>query len=851
MEILFLVFYSRVPPDGPILCELLKTVEKTKWGQKQEMFGYFDVEATGLVREIGDLLSIIVVEALNLEAVMRTDGEPLIPLPTDKPLSPTSIFHPTQLTAINDLVVQLVQSDSVRSSHLLLGWAFILSRVTTALIERGVPPSYHTFATQTLRVDSGTSSQPIFQLYAAHALSSSSSLFPSLLSLLSSPLLSSPTSSIDLLSQSQTQEDPNAVGYISVLSALISSLPLFIKLSFLPSEQFTQLSKAFEKLYSNPSASQLSSQLWDALSSSNLDEDSEELLEEKAIVELAITRFPVQYGNLVGILRGLGDGSLHSPSSDNDEYNGGGGNRATSHSCVNFLTSLPTLTYEVPPTSPLTPLPYELIGYPELAYKSTRPIRVSKRITVPTGTKGRLASAQGVKPVVISWEIEWSGWKLAADVLEDYAGFNRTGGGGGDVFGGGDHVVDLPVRWETEAEHEDDVEATLGLFRFVFVGDPAVARVLVEHIGGETHFVEVLFGVLEKSLRREKGLPGNLISTTLGLIRSLLPSFPGVIWTALRGSTSLFPSSSNSTSTNSMNMWTQDTSKQSILSTEKLAGTYPITLSIISLVHALVLEEQVSSYAISNVFAKIKHGVLVRALAWVRDEVWSACGSWRFGHLGEKYQLARKLVLIFGLVLEEAELPTTVKSPISTFVTDTLLDKSTVSLLTPLLSTFASGPEPIVLLRKALRFTDAQSSEDLVESTFFLLRRLLRIRRQEASPSPQPSLLEKLCLSYHAPEGLNTSFSSQPRTELLASIARFIVAPIAPRASIQAAQALTMLCLASGNWQPRPPSLTALLGGSEWVHGFVESILQILSDPMADEELQVAIWDLVRTFLSR
>lgn len=832
--------YSSAPPSGPELVALFNTLRVTEWCQRQEIFGFFDLETTGLVHEIGDLLLIIAVEGLNLEVAMGEDYP--IPSPSEPLLDPDSVYHPTNLQAINDAMEALVKSDGVRAAPLLLGWAFILSRVTNSLVERGVPEAYHAFANKSLRVESGTpsSSQPLFQLYAAHALLPSSKLFESLLAILHSPLFS--ISDVD--APAATLNEPNAVGYISVLRALVTCLPLIVRLSFFTSEQYASLVDVFAALYGHPGAAQLCAQFWEERGLEAGFTSGAESVGEAEIVELARSRFPVQFGSMVKIVRALCQGAtgLLAPEGEGETEDEELAKRCAecAFACVGTFDFL---THVVRPTSAVTPLPYEVVGDPDpanISFRSTRPIQVSKSLTIPVGTRGRLVSQQGRKPVVISWELSWSGWRLFGDVLEDFANVRK---GGGDVFGA-ETGAGLPIEWEDERERAEDVTAVLDIFRITLTNDSSLGTRLVEHMAeatptaDRTHFVEVLFRILELSLSSQRPASTKLVSSLLGLISALLPSYPGVIWTFLRGSSLLFPSTSPSS------VWSQDTSRISILQNEKLAGTYPVTLALLSLVRALVLEDQVSSYAVPAAFEEIKQGVLVRALSWVRDEIWSVSGTWRFVNLAEKYEMSKRMVQLYRLVLEEGELaPNADKGqfdPVVSVVVDALLVKATVAQLSPLLSAIAAGPGPITILRKALRFADAQASEDLVELSLALVRKLLRLRRRIVGSTP--SLLERIALSHGTPQGLG---SSTQKVEMLECLSKYIVAPIDPKTATQAAKVLTLLCIGSGEWQPRPPSLISLLGGSDRTEKFVTAMLAVASDPLAAVGLQVAIWDLV------
>lgn len=920
LELVFLAWYSPRPAKGSDLVAVLETIQATEWGQRQHLFGYFDAETQAVVAEIGHLLTILAIEAMNLESAMEQDYP--IGAPGEQAVDQESIFAPGNLTRVNEAVEAVVRTDGERSAPILLGWAFILSKVTTSLLERGVPEAYHAFAEQSLRVDvpvSGstprsprTTTQPLFQVYAAHALSPSSALFPVLSGILQSSLLGS--------SASTGTADPNAVGYLSVLRGLITSLPNLVRLSFLSPPQLDALNQVFGALYGNPSAALLCAQFWEdqaVVASAGADPSDPDLEAnllllnrtaqssgEAEIVDLARSRFPVQFGSLVQLVRALcaGVSGLLPPEHANEAAvsDTSSDDELLAAKCAQtifaYLATLPTLTHIVPSGPGVHPLPYEAASYPDpdtgYAYRAVRPIGVARSVAIPAGTQGRLVSANGSKPVVVAWDIEWSAWRLFADVLEDYAGLSHAGSATrarADVFGSKEAVTNaLPMEWESEEEHERDVTAVLEILRVTLRNDHALAPVLVEHLasapghklgGGDAapaapryDLVEVLFRLLERALapNSSRSTSPALVSSLVGLIGALLPSFPGVVWTFLRGSALLFPTQRGGVGRNGRSATSYGgTASSPLLQAEKLIGRYPVTLSLLSLVHALVLEDQIASCVTSPEYREVKRGVLVRALKWVRDDVWPAFGSWRFATLADKYSLARSCVQLFRLVVEQAQVDAARKAvdPVVQIVVEAFIGtKATVAQLSPALSTLSSGPDGIILLRKAGRYADAQALEDLVDSTLGLVLELLRLRRRTKASSS--SLLEKLCLtpvgatSYTvsnspATFGFSAILNGQEptrRPELLESLARFVVAPLETRLAVQAAEIVTLLCLASAGSEDgtrAPVSLTALLGGGDGGETTIKALLTVAEDHLAAPELQVDVWDLVRSGPSR
>ncbi|KAK4058282.1 hypothetical protein OIO90_000439 [Microbotryomycetes sp. JL221] len=879
LELIFLAFYFPAPATGAQTKALLSIVRQTEWGHRQETFGYFDDECQAIVNDIQHLLNVVSVESLNLESIM--DQPTAVPSPGDKHLPTDSLLHPTNLIQVNDEVEALVKQDSVKSSMVLLGWSYILSRVTNALLDQGVPDAYHVFASRALRVEvastsssSSVTTQPLFQLYAAHALAPSTSLFNTMTAVLSSSLIGG-TGQVDhvgIETQNAGSTEPNVVGYLSVMRGLLTSVPLLVRLSFLSQEQYADLVTTFATLYGNRTAMDLCAQFWQDYLSGDVDESTLEPViksthsaGEAEVIGLAQSRFPVQLGNLLTITRALSAGVATGLNSNNedeqsdvaDEERTEQARRCAMYTFM-FLSTLPTLTQVVPSAPSVTPLPYEVATYPEVVYRATGPIPVSRLIMVQPGTTGRLVSQQGRKPVAVAWDMSWSALKLFAEVLQDFAGItNMRTSKTEDVFQSDVSSKGLQMNWSSEEERIKDVVAILDILRLTLQADSSLGRPLVEHLqsgvddGREQSLdvLEILFRMLEKTLTQSAGdIQPILVSSQVGLVAALLPSYPGGCWTFLRGSTLLFPSTSSAP-------WTRDSSWRAIVDAERLQGTYPIVMSLLNLVRALVLEYQ-ATWSVSPIdVTNVKREVLVRALSWVKDEVWVNFSSWKFNNASEKCNMATVIVQLYQLVIEDVELclnaPGSQLDAVSQVVIDALVTRASVAQLTPLLATISTGEEPITLLRKAGRFIEAQAIEVLVRSSLRLIADLLRYQSRSSSTSTTSSLLEKLCLSHIISAGTSSRKDSmqagllEQRPELVEAIASFVVAPIETRTAIIAAKVMTLLCLRSASaWAPRPPSFIALLGRSDKAETFVNALLQIASDPSADEGLQVAIWNM-------
>ncbi|GAA5938294.1 uncharacterized protein JCM15063_000694 [Sporobolomyces koalae] len=879
LELLFLVYYSpsfRI--EGSHIVDVMNTVIKTKWSSQQELSGFMDQEAQETLRECAQLATILAVEVLNLEDIMEQSDSPYpIPAPGEPALPSSSAFHPSHLAAINTAVVELVRLDSERASPILLGWAFVMSRVTSSLLDRGVPDDYHDFAQASLQVETGSggidSQQPLFQLYASHVLASSSKLFPSLLAILQSSLFGFSPASNSYTSSASS--DPNTIGYLSVIRGLILTLPHLVRLSYMTEAQLSGLFEAFAAVYANPSSTILCVRFWQGVDREQIIPDASMNVEhsaqadaEKEIVELARSRFPVQFGPYIRLVRALAAGLVShvDPSASSDLTEDEELAATCAQTAFAYLSTLPTLTHLLPagPGS----LPYESLSYPDpetgYSIRSTQPIQVAPSLSVRAGTMGRLVSPPGRKPLVVCWDVpgNWSAWQLIGDLIISYAGTSGSRKKRGDVFdnemaGQSEH----PVEWENEAERQDDLIQSLDLLRLVLKGDPSLGSTILEHIssdstgsGSNPDLVEALFKLLDRSLSLS-AIPIELVRSLVELIAALLPSYPGVVWTFLRGSPQLFQTP---TSAKVNARFQGSTSHTSVLAAEKVTGRYSITLALLTLVHSLVLEAQVTSRVVTPEYRSVKHGVLVRALNWTKNEVWISHNTWSFSSLGQKFELAKKVVDIFALVVEEGELEPGVASgdfsaPVRV-VTDAFLSNASsggISHLAPILSTFTLGCSTVESLHRAGRYHDAMVLEDLVESNLRLTLQLVRLRSLVQHSTV--SLLEKVILSHNSATSVSLPSStslgahtSSRRPEVLEAILSFVISPLSTSIAVQAAKVATLICAVSASQAPSERAgLVALLGGSERARATVVALLAIVDDPGSALDLHIAVFDLI------
>lgn len=478
LEVYFLLFYNKLFPTGQSFLDILDAIRTTEWGTKQVNDGFFDAEARAVVNDVSILLMVVAIENLNLERAASPKVTDLTIVP-DADLDAVEMLHPQTLHKVHSTVIDIGSAFPIQSGPLLLAWSFILSRITESLTAVVLPPKYNEVACELLPLDlhprqtgapskhGNQSQQPVYQLLASHALGPSTSTLPTLYQILTSSLLL-PTLDNDVLNQASVE--PNVPGYLSVVRSLISALPLLVHPSFLPTSTFDELVSVFAALYQNPAASMLRGHFWGLF-----DEDGDDtaVQGEWMILDLAKNRFPAQMSPFIKILQALSGGALNwTRSSDGPAYHEEAElARRCSHKVHRYLASVSTVTFAMPPTSPLVPLPYEMssdIDAGPLDVVSLRAIAVSRSVTIPAGVGGRIVSDQDKRPLIVSWDLSqtdaggYSAWKLFADVIDSFLGRNaasstrsrrqksQADSTPGDVFGQGAAQPALPFSWTSE-----------------------------------------------------------------------------------------------------------------------------------------------------------------------------------------------------------------------------------------------------------------------------------------------------------------------------------------------------------------------------------------------------------------
>ena len=641
---------------------------------------------------------------------------------------------------------------------------------------------------------------------------------------------------------------------------------------------YESLLEVWIALFSSPeviSVSSLCRQFWEA--------DWRHSIARRAIVDVARSRFPVQYRPLIRLLRAMTGTGSSGFSADNDVADSGmvteSGQNEDSAVCSAFVfhyfRQLPTYTQVLTPSARTgANAPFDRIidrsgssSSSGTAYTNLRPIALPGGSVLPQRTIGRLMSSDSsTDSVVVAWQHEHNGWKIIVEVLTDYIsrrhGTSRSRLKKGDQAPAvtsttrkGDATVTLQLNdigLETEEEEEVMVADSLELLHSVIRGRVGQTHPLmqslelsgppVSYTGSDPtppDLVQLIFMVLEDALSRSQrsraAPPVTLVTPALGVLSSLLTQtdYSNRVWLYLRSTSMLFGSDKESNF------------RSSVLATERACGQYTMTVAMLKLVRAL-FEESISSLLVTQAqqprLLEIKDEVLTRAIKFVHAQVWVEHSGWRFAHLGERFQIGQHIMAIFSRVLT---MSSTLKAAnaltnLTEYVSRTLVEQATTSTINPIAQTIASGKSILVTLANMRRAGEGRQYVRLLESTLFVTRLILNEKRNSPIQVAQTmSVLEQSLCSDVSIGGMSIrpQVSRRNPVDVLAQYAR--EKELGTRIPLEAVLVLSALSASTSACMPPPPSIIGHFADSESV---MKSFMHILIHPYDDLALRNAIW---------
>ncbi|KAL0950306.1 hypothetical protein HGRIS_010281 [Hohenbuehelia grisea] len=862
LEVLFWTMWGFAPCTGPLVVKIYETAYSARLGHLQTNSTLLlDDEGVQLLEDSAALWMTLTIEVLELERLAEPDAIQLSPEPSDSSLYTSA---PDSLKRIHELVVSHTDSQFACT---YLAWTFVLSRFVAAAEQVKEIPSHFSPFYDILLPHRGRGyskdNEPVHTRMAQICLQPGAGLFNLVLALLTrSPLFVTAVA----WRTGSSVTDPNAIAFRSVIKGLLVALVELVPVELIP--DFDVLVEVWIALFGRSESESIAgicTQFWRS--------DWPRGITRRAIIDVARSRFPVQFKPLVKLLRAMsGAGFLDTdPLSTADHSHEGSGLTEDRDLCDRhvfyYLQSLPTFSQVIPASACTGPNAlYERV--PErygsssstgLTYVNLHPIRLPGGSVLPARSTGRLLSSDGGDFIVVCWQHEHSGWKVMLEVLTDYVNRRRLLSGLGHDISfrkkRGDQSVtlrleDVGLEMPNDGDDEMIVEG-LDLIRCLIQDNPAQAEQLVQAMeSGEpvvSHtmteaqppdLVQLTTMILEEALSRphvpsRDASHSRLITSAMSVLSALLvlPTYSNRVWLYIRSTTALF-GSERATGFSSV-----------ALAAERLTGHYTMTLALLHLVQQL-FNEAASWYLPENPrLQQVKEEVLLRAVRFVHTEIWVEHLGWKYAQLGDRFEVGRRITSLYTDVLKHSP-PHLQKRPfpaLSQALADVLLLSSTTSTITPLVSPLSSGGYVLKKLYHSRRFGDARRLIFLLESHLRLVAQILTCK-QKSNATSTPCLLEQALCSRSTGIAMPADSGHlhvDPIDTLTSYVKERDMGDLVPLESIRV---LRMLCASLASCERSPPSIIGHLSNPE---STVASLVRIVQHPYDDLSLRKAVWGFI------
>ncbi|KAF8270909.1 hypothetical protein EI94DRAFT_1721425 [Lactarius quietus] len=842
LEVLFWAMWSFVPRQGPIVVKIYETAYETNLGSVQHNATLLlDEEGSRLQQDCAAVWLLLMVEVLELET-FSDNGNPDISGPPSAEGMYTS--HPDSLRRIHELVTSHGDSNY---AAVYLGWALIVARLEAAVLALDeCPPPYQSFF-DSLDVQSGRpfskNREPVHTLMLQRVLDPSVGLLNLLLSLLTTmPLF---VTSIAWKTDSSISE-PNTVAYRSVIKGLLIALSELVPVELIP--EFDTFIDVWVALLG-----QSESRSYDVTKSKA----------RRAILDFtALLR-------LLGALTGCGfkdADPLSSVDHRQQDHSLSEARAQCAQEVSYFFENLPTYTQLIPASActgsqALYEKVPERYGSSSKAlgpsYTNLRPLTLPGGSTLPARSTGRLLSQDGEDFVIVSWQLEHSGWKLLLEVLIEYVRRKRL------IPGLSSPAVTSPIMNRTtslppvvlrledigiELDPSGDssiVAVALDLLRTVISDNPNLASQVLSSLengdqapgatsGESPDLVQLTMLILEdalmRSTRQRPGTPPEsaLITSAMGLLTGLLslPRYAPRVWLFARASVALFDSQRG----------------RGAMAAERAVGTYATTEALLHLVHALWTEASGTLLVPHESKARlieIKEEVLLRALRFVHVEVWVEHAGWKYEQLGTRFEVGRLVSTLYADILDQV--PPDKQGPLSIVsqaVFEVLVSKATTSSIGPLISAVTSYGIVSRRIHASRRLSDLRGLHLVLRSHLHVMRICL-IHKQRVSAEPERCLLEQALCS-RAGTDSGSYAGGRHKADPLDVLTSFVEDPILDSAvPLESIRLLYALCSSLSASQFSAPSMVGHLSDPE---ATVAALVGVARHPYRDLDVRLAVW---------
>ncbi|KAF0429033.1 nucleoporin subcomplex protein binding to Pom34-domain-containing protein [Gigaspora margarita] len=768
LDLLFLRYAVQSPEQSShlLLLKFLNHLISTRFGRDQPTDRFLDPVGKEIVSQTHDLSQILVIIILfvefNVDIIL-----PSAPLRLKRPASQQDIM------AINEVALKM-GNDQTHGIFLWI-WSSYLSHLQTYFDETGWPYAYQDLETivNSITREFGIKAFKLNAIKYIHFVLTGSCFRP---------------------------EEPYVTGYKLVFKHFFMSIFEAYEVNHLP--DYEGLVECFALVFGEYGPCQ---EFW---------EEDFDHPKRRSLLDLAIARFPQQFGPLMRLLTALSANSVSA------KY------------VFEFLQSFSVCCYLANDGQ------INVVQSGHYVVFASRPIKIfedlyQKTITIPQGTYGNIVSLTNGNNIV-RWKFNYSAWHLFANMLES---FPMT-------------QVDKPGSISSLSEDTiiSRIRDILQLLHTVLTYAPNLVKPFIEHLESReeiiryyTDFPSIIFAVIKHGFRflnKTSHDEIELIACCLRCLKALLPHFGNEICSYLKHSR-LLP---EIVTTEGAISYAQsiDQLQYLLMERECISGTYPVTLAFLDLVICILSNiEQVELVPDTESPLDILHSCTY----YVLYAIFVSYDHWRYNNSVEHVQVGRKCLEIFNRIMLGCppgnEIPKHTDPMVSTkenLLQNSLRNNLSKSFLNegglyhalPLFSIIERGKEQRHYVERVSNYQMSQDSTELLELTLSFLLRLLKTRIKSGEVSwMEVSLLDRSSENYNS--------------GLVATIASFIKCTDNLNISILSCELLTLIFTLATKSLSRWTSLGSLLGNGAESKSLLNLFLHRLKSEIQAPTLQVAI----------
>lgn len=885
LEIVFLLYYSRLESTAVFVQAVLHLIKQTNFGNTQANAGFFDAEAGQLVECLAGLHVLLAIESLDVETTMT--GVDLLSRPR---LTSKGDIDTRNLSEAPDVILEAVsylRSSTARDhlrAPLMVVWALYISRVDQAvndwkLARSSEPLPSHLRALQQAFESHGGIGAMWTEL-ASVALSPEIDLFTTMRTIATSALLKQDSRSSAALSMATS----SSLALRAVLKGFVLAITELIRPEYV--HDYGGLITLWEDTFENDSlddrllgraadsAAALCAQFWE------VDFEHEP---RSSVLATATRRFPVSFRPLLRLCCAL-SGSSPRMSHTSDEA------LRASTAVLQYLSQIGSVTHVVPP-SPSISLPFETVevsSSDSVVYRATRTIPVfGKYLVIPSGTLGRMISQADQGPAVLTWDLRndtVSVWRLLRDVLANFAGLLEPAEEFRKVRDASDASVfverDAPANFallaaDEEAENFGDAAANaMNLIAALLNTSPQISAALIAHFEGQDmdapslsqpqsfsenlspSLVSITLGILGQGLVSPSSASEVIISA-YRLLTLFIKARSSDVWLPMRSSGILIGRHSASPFTGKASNLGSGQTSVSILSREVSIGKFAGLIAMLDFHLALIADLQQSLFACAPSELQIKTDVLKRAIRFVAEVVWPEYQSWKYARIRERIEIGNRCLQIFHKILADKALRSFEAPPRdlvyaveSIFVAD-LASPMTVA---PLLEIIVGGQHFINSLLRAARQVEVELARELIESalrlakTFVSCRRRVNTAKKESGHTPALGMIEAAFFDHNLlPARASLRSNTTVQSPELASVAfGYIFTVHAQGVRCEALQLITEVSRSVVDVGKSPsPAFITHLGSLDDVQSVMNRLVDLCSDDEESPYLRSLTWNMM------